>query len=53
MSMKNGVKETGCGAAGGRGRIFALRSSAFARLRRWISCNDGKVIVNGHPQNYP
>jgi hypothetical protein len=53
MSMKNGVMETGCGAAGGRDRLFVLRSSAFAHLRCRISCNDGKVIVNGHPQNYP
>ena len=29
MSAKDGVKETGCGAAGGRGRFFVLRLSAF------------------------
>jgi hypothetical protein len=29
MSMKDRVKETGCGAAGSRARLFVLRSSAF------------------------
>ncbi len=53
MGMKDGVKETGCGAAGGRGRLFALRPSAFVHRRRGDSCNDGKVIVNGHAQNCP